>query len=344
MKKILASVISVILLLTASFSLVGCGEPPKGQVSIKYYADGGAIVSALLSGEETIGLVPEPAATNAVKKASQQGKTLYTLDLQELYDDESKAYPQAVLMVKESVLATYPEIAQNIADTLNDNVSWVKENTATAVEKITEKCEVTTLKAPALSESAIDGCKIYYQSSTDAKQSVKNYISDIRAIDATSAKAVEDGFFYDGTADGTCAKSELSVYAPDGAPALAIAKYINDGYDFGTGLTVNYNIIANAQVPAQLVVGAYRSGNADIIVLPVNAASKFYNSDDNAQDNYKLVSVITHGNFYILSTEEIAIADLKDSRIAVPQKNAVPDWTFRSVLSKHGLEGKNIEE
>ena len=342
MKKLFATITSLLILLVSVFSLSAC-KSESGDVSIKYYADGAKIVQAMLGGEEEIGLVPEPAATNLIKRANALGKTLYRLDLQELYDKDAKSYPQAVLMVKESVLNTYPNIVSALQTAITDSVSFAKTNTESAVNAIKSKLDATSLNASALSESAIDGCKIYFESASSAKTAVKTYVNELIELSESSAKAITDDFFYDGTASGDNQKSTLSVYAPDGAPALAISKLINDNSDLGTGKTLEYNIVATTLVPAQLLP-AYRGGNADIIILPINLASKFYNAIDNANDPYKMVSVVTHGNFYIVSTEEITISDLKDKRVAVPQQNAVPDWTFRTVLKKHNLNGKNIEE
>ncbi len=339
MKRFLSVTICAIMMAVCLFAISCKAEP--GTVSIKYYADGSKIVSAILSGQENIGVVPEPAASNLIKKANMQGKTLYKLDMQELYDSQSKAYPQAVLMIKESVLNTYPQLANVIAEKFADNVDYVKNNTQEAVNAIFKKLDVTTLQANALSTSAIDGCKIYWQGANQAKTDVKSYIEDIISIDGSSAKVVADDFFYSGSTNGSTVKEQLSFYAPDGAPALAITKFIKDQQNFIEGITVNYNLVATQSVTTSLVP-AYRGGVADIIILPVNMASKFYNVGENSDDAYKLVSVITHGNFYIISTEQISVSDLKDNRVAVPQKNAVPDWTFRSMLTKHNLKSSEI--
>ncbi len=336
MKKFISLFLATVTLFALSLSACG-GE--KGQVGVKYYQEGSMIVQAMLSDEETIGLVPEPAASNLIKKAqATQGKTLYRLDLQELYDADSKAYPQAVMMVKESVLATYGSVIDTMLSEITDNVSWVKANAVSAVTSIKSKFEASTLAAPALSETAIDGCKIYSQRASDAKSHVKNYLNEIIAIDQSSAKAVNDDFFYTGSANGTSAKTTLTVSAPDGAPALAIAKFIADNETFGTELTFNYNVIKSNTIPV-----VYRGAQADIIIMPVNIASKFYNTDSNASDPYKMVSVITHGNFYIISTEKITVDDLKGKQVAVPNQNAVPDWTFRLTMKKYNLEVYNVE-
>lgn len=343
MKKFFSLMVCFCCLTLCFSGLLSACNAKTGDVSIKYYADGSQIVSAMLSGEENIGVVPEPAATNLVNKAKLQGKTYYRLDVQELYDSEKKSYPQAVLMIKESVLSTYPDIVNNIETKIIESVEFAKNDTSAAVEAIKSKLDTSTLNATSLSETAIDGCNIYFENVSDAKTAVKTYVDEITAFSATAAKSVVDDFFYDGSASGECIKKSLSFYVPDGAPALAIAKMIKENSTLGTSLTVNYNVIATTQVSTSLVP-TYRSGNADIVILPVNLASKFYDTDDNSTDKYKMAGVVTHGNFYIVSTEKITVDDLKGKRVAVPQQNAVPDWTFRMVLNKHNLIGKNIEE
>ncbi|MBR1983272.1 MAG: hypothetical protein IKA12_01125, partial [Clostridia bacterium] len=87
----------------------------------------------------------------------------------------------------------------------------------------------------------------------------------------------------------------LKFYAPDGAPALAISKFINDGENFVDNVTMEYNVVSSNEIG-----GVMGQGLGDLIVMPINAASKLYNA--NASDPYKMVSVITHGNLYIMSS------------------------------------------
>ncbi len=338
MKKLITLLLALVCCLTA-MGLVACNNTQKGKVGIKYYAEGSNIVSAMFAGEETIGLVPEPAVSNLVNKFSQQSRSIYKLDLQELYDSDAKAYPQAVMMVKSSLLNTHPEII-NVLSQIDDNVAWLKQtgNASVGVDAIKAKFDASTLNADILSASAIDGCKIFWQSANYAKGQVQSYINDIISIENSSAKAVSDHFFYSGSASGVYNKQTISVYAPDGAPALSIAKFISEQTTLVDGLNASYNVIKANTIPA-----IYRGGTADVFILPVNLATKFYNTDENVSDPYVMVSVVTHGNFYIMSTEQLALADLKNKTIAVPNPNAVPDWTFRSTLKKHGLQFYNIE-
>ena len=172
------------------------GNRVEDKVNIKYYTQGSDIVQSIMAGNETIGLVPEPAATNLEAKYLQQkGKQLYRLDLQELYDAQQKSYPQAVLMVKKSVLQANPNLVGALQTKITESANWIKQNVASAVSAINDKGG-TTLNAQTLSEKAIEASKIYWESAVDAKTSVKNYINQIIEIDSTKAIAVSDDFFY----------------------------------------------------------------------------------------------------------------------------------------------------
>ncbi len=324
MKKFLSLLLTFALSLTMLLA-VGCSQP-KGGVNLKYYGTAQDIVPLMLSGKETIGLIPEPAATNLEKGMEKQGKKIYRLDLQELYDGESKAYPQAVLMVKKSVLTQ--SLYNELKTSIDDSSVWVKGNISTAVSAI-EKF-ATTLDANKLTSQAIDGCKIYFEDASDAKESVKKYISDIRSIDESSANEVGDNFFLDKNSFAhSIDKESLTFTCPDGAPALAVSKLISENYDLNTGKAIEYKVVA----PNLL--------NGDIVIMPVNLATKKYNAD--ANDPFVMVAVITHGNFYIMSTEEITIDELKDKQVAVPNMNAVPDWTLRKVLLNKGYTINVVE-
>ncbi len=333
MKKLLTTILAVVL---CAFSVhaTSCKEPEKDKINIKYYANPADIVK-IFGQEETIGLIPEPAATNLTNKIKKQGGNVYRLDLQELYDAEEKAYPQAVLMVKKSVLGTNPDIVTTLTQKIEESVSWVKNNPATAVEAISAR-GVTTLSASTLTESVINACKIYPQGAEEAKTSVKNYVNNIVEIDSSMANPVADDFFYT-QSNLTEDKSQYLFVMPDGAPAIATAKLMNDSDNLSTGKTVDYNVVVADMIRSHLV-----SGTADFILAPVNLASKFYKTFD-ANDHYVMVSVVTHGNFYILSTEEITLSDLCGKQIAVPMMGAVPDWTLQMVLKKHGLTFTVVE-
>lgn len=122
----------------------------------------------------------------------------------------------------------------------------------------------------------------------------------------------------------------LKMYAPDGAPALSIAKFINDNENFIDGVTVDYNVVSANDIGPKMA-----QGQADLIVMPINAASKLYKA--NASDPYKMVAVVTHGNLFLMSSEPTDLDGLKGKVVGVIGQGLVPDLTFKSVLKAHNL-------
>ena len=133
-----------------------------------------------------------------------------------------------------------------------------------------------------------------------------------------------------GADKGDGEKKTITVYAPDGAPALSVAKFINDKEDFGTGADFAYNVVAAGNIGMIM-----QQGKGDIIIMPVNAASKFYKVNS---DGYKMAAVITHGNLYVMSKENLTVQDLKGKVVGVIGQGNVPDLTFRAALIKNGLD------
>lgn len=129
---------------------------------------------------------------------------------------------------------------------------------------------------------------------------------------------------------------DLTVYAPDGAPALAISKLISDSDNLGLGGTATYNVVSANEIGPIMM-----QGKGDIIVMPVNAASKLY---DKQEDGYKMAGVVTHGNLYIMSKTEIALSDLKGKIIGVIGQGLVPDLTFKTILNKNGIGFQTSDE
>jgi hypothetical protein len=170
------------------------------KVTLRYFSQASDMIPLLKQGVLTVGLLPEPAATNLVKVANN--KTWNRIDLQELYDSESKSYPQAVLMVKQGVIANYPNLVTSLSDKFSENVTWIKENTTLAVEAVNAKLSTgvtPSLSATNITSEVVDNCKIYWESSTDAKQSAIDYINAViqvgTGMQVPPAKALEDDFF-----------------------------------------------------------------------------------------------------------------------------------------------------
>ncbi len=168
----------------------------SNKVVIRYFAQASDLLPMLKTGALKVGLLPEPAATTLV--STTPSKTFNRLDLQKLYDNESEVYPQAVMMVKSSIIKKYPNLVNEIASKFSSNVTWVKDNTATAVEKINAILPdgvTPSLKANLITSTVVDNCKIFWQSASEAKASVVEYIDKLIALENISAKAVGNDFF-----------------------------------------------------------------------------------------------------------------------------------------------------
>ena len=115
-------------------------------------------------------------------------------------------------------------------------------------------------------------------------------------------------------------------FVPDGAPALAVANFTAPSAqltDFSLHV-VNANSIA-----------AHASTDADLAIMPVNAASKLFGNGE----KMKMVAVVTHGNLFIVGNGEAsALTDLYGKTLGVIQRGNVPDLTLKAIFEEKGIE------
>ncbi len=340
-------VLSLILALISTFTILGltaCDEEtPVQKVNVKYMAPN-AVMTALQQGEIDAGVLPEPAASRLIRMSSD--KTWTRLSLQEAYNSQDKAFPQAVIMVKSGLLSALSGIVNSIKTSIDGAKIWAIDNPTQALEVINANFVngSTTLTVPDLNTQTINNCGIYWQDATDAKSEVTKYINEVKSVSGkfeASARVVDDEFFYDGTSYGAFNKDTIKICVPDGAPALAFAwhMYKSQTMDvFGCNRKVDFDVVSAGEVDAIMV-----NNTADIIILPLNTATLYYDSD--SSDPYKMVSVLTHGNLYIMSSQPInSVKDLLNKTVGCIEKNKVPGFTFRIVLKKNGLTGVEVNK
>lgn len=126
------------------------------------------------------------------------------------------------------------------------------------------------------------------------------------------------------------------VYAPDGAPALALAQLMSENMQFGG--TVNYHVV-NANTIQTYVTG--EDPQAELCVLPVNAAAAALGSGE----NYKMLGVVTHGNIYFISNTEktqLSAANLEEQltgkMVGCIQLQNFVGFALQIVLDKYDIE------
>lgn len=129
---------------------------------------------------------------------------------------------------------------------------------------------------------------------------------------------------------------KLSLYMPDGAPALAVAKLMYEDKTI-ENVKPEYSVVA-AETIQTYVTG--ENSKADLAILPVNAASKLLGNGE----NYKMLGTVTHGNLFLLSSKydtQITtsnIIDLKGKTVGVVNLANVPGLTFKLILKDNGIE------
>lgn len=134
--------------------------------------------------------------------------------------------------------------------------------------------------------------------------------------------------------NNTTTETSYDVYAPDGAPALALANAIQEQ---GDGTKFDFHIVASDTIAAQ-VTG--EDPAADFCVLPVNVAAKLLGQGD----IYQMLGTVTNGNMYFLTTGDNAVltsenlSTLVGKTVGVVQLTNVPGLTLQVVLEKYDLD------
>ena len=140
------------------------------------------------------------------------------------------------------------------------------------------------------------------------------------------------GFLFGCSCTWGADKGEITVYMPDGAPALALAKLMSeDTKEDG----VTYRVVKNDVISSKVTYTDMEK-NADFCVLPITAAAQLLGSGK----NYLMLGAVTHGNLYILSKTDTHLTDLSSlvgKKVGVLQMAQVPGLTLKATLTKHGV-------
>ena len=122
----------------------------------------------------------------------------------------------------------------------------------------------------------------------------------------------------------------VTIYAPDGAPALAISQMMSENFTVD-GYETAYNVVPAAQIKDKALT-------SDLAIVPSNMASILYNQTNG---KYKLVSVNTFGNLYLVGKSGTAqiqsLADLAGQTVYLTGQNGAPDLVFRYLLKQAGV-------
>lgn len=136
----------------------------------------------------------------------------------------------------------------------------------------------------------------------------------------------------DGGNDGSKTETTtLRFAAPEGTPALAIAKLVTDNK------TLDGNNMEYAVVSPSLIAAEMSGSKADLVIMPVNGGANLINQGA----DYKLVSIAVNGSLYLVgksdTAKKLTIADIKGKKIACIGKTGTPGLVFRFVMNKNGV-------
>lgn len=136
---------------------------------------------------------------------------------------------------------------------------------------------------------------------------------------------------------------ELTLYVPDGAPALSVAKIINDG-KIGDGSS-GTRAVKTVVTTGEDAIAKCGNGEADMAVLPTNAAVKICSS----RNDYVLYSVNVYGVLYVIG--RTPISDVKE--LVDGQKGKVlysiglgntPEYVFKKICDDNKIEYVDADE
>ena len=133
----------------------------------------------------------------------------------------------------------------------------------------------------------------------------------------------------------------VDVYAPDGAPALALAQLMSEDMQFGGD--VSYHVV-DASTIQTFVTG--NDPQAELAILPVNLAAKLLGTGE----NYQMLGAVTHGNLYILSkTADVHITSdniqeaFAGKKVGCIQRDNFVGYVLRTVLANAGVKFEDRE-
>ena len=131
---------------------------------------------------------------------------------------------------------------------------------------------------------------------------------------------------------------KIDIMVLSGTTGVGIAPLINDVKN-GTAV-LNYNIEVASS--ADLINPGLIQGEIEIAALPTNVASVLYNKTGG---KIMVAAVNTKGVLYLLENGETvkSFADLKGKTVYLPGQGSNPEYIFRYLVEKNGLEiGKDV--
>ncbi|MDE6550529.1 MAG: ABC transporter substrate-binding protein [Clostridia bacterium] len=122
--------------------------------------------------------------------------------------------------------------------------------------------------------------------------------------------------------------AEYTLYAPDGAPALAAAGIIG-GFTHGD-TAIKANVVGSDKIQQY-------AADADLAIVPSNLAANLFNKGS----DIKVIATVTHGNLYFIGSSDAAAvtkaSDLEGKVVFSIGQGSVPALIFERLLADNGI-------
>ncbi len=166
---------------------------PEKDVTIKFVSTGEQLSAAMISGQATVAMVPEPAATTVLTKKTTV-KRIFTVN-----DEWEKVSDSKLMMGCVVALDSYIENNKAAVDKFLEeykaSIAFANSN----LDDTAKYCEsYGIVPSAAIAKAAIPTCNVKYVDKDDMKNSIKGYFEVLLSFDAESigGKLPDDKFYY----------------------------------------------------------------------------------------------------------------------------------------------------
>ena len=169
------------------------GIKPEEDVQVKYLANHTEVIQALLAGEGTIALLPEPHVTIA-KTKERHLRT--ALDLNEAWESsEGTELPMGVIIARKDYVESHPEEIKAFLDEYETSVKFVNNNLEEAAEMMVE---LGLFEKVEVAASAIPNAHIVFKEGKAAKADLEQFYTVLQSVNpkAIGGSLPDEGFYY----------------------------------------------------------------------------------------------------------------------------------------------------
>ena len=141
----------------------------EGKVAIKFEASPQTVIQEIAANQVDYAILGEPQVSQALKLNENFH---IVLDLQ---DEWRNGYPQVSTVIKSSIINEYPEFVDAFLAKIEENTTWVNENSDLAAQALSDNGSNVT----GFTEEVIQRCNIRYIPISYGKYQVIDYLESI---------------------------------------------------------------------------------------------------------------------------------------------------------------------